>query len=41
MGDILFFGGLAGMGISFLLILILIPVFRRQRKKLLKRMEEE
>ena len=41
MGDILFFGGLAGMGISVLLILILIPVFRRQRKKLLKRMEEE
>lgn len=41
MGDILFFGGLAGMGISFLLILILIPVFRRQRKKLLKKMEEE
>lgn len=41
MGDILFFGGLAGMGISFLLILILVPVFRRQRKKLLKRMEEE
>ena len=41
MGDILFFGGLAGMGISFLLIVILVPVFRRQRKKLLKRMEEE
>lgn len=41
MGDILFFGGLAGMGISILLILILVPVFRWQRKKLLKRMEEE
>ncbi len=41
MGDMLFFGGLAGMGISFLLIVILVPVFRRQRKKLLKRMEEE
>ena len=41
MGDMLFFGGLAGMGISFLLIVILVPVFRRQRKRLLKRMEEE
>ncbi len=41
MGDILFFGGCVGMGISLLLILILIPVFRIQRKNLLKRMEEE
>jgi len=41
MGTILFFGGLAGMGISLLMILILIPVFRKNRKKLLKQMEEE
>ena len=41
MGNILFFGGLAGMGIFLFLILIFIPLFRNQRKKLLKRMEEE
>lgn len=41
MGDILFFGGCIGMGVSFLLIVILIPVFRQQRKKLLKQMKEE
>lgn len=41
MSDILFFGGCTGMGVSLLLILILIPIFRRQRKKLLKQMEEE
>lgn len=41
MGEMLFIGGLAGMGITILLLLILIPIFRRQRKKLLKQMEEE
>lgn len=41
MGNTLFLGGLAGMGISLLLILILIPVFRKNRKKLLRQMEEE
>ncbi len=41
MGNILFFGGLTGTGISLLLIVILIPIFRKQRKKLLKQMEEE
>ncbi len=41
MSDILFFGGCIGMGVSVLLILMLIPIFRIHRKKLLKRMEEE
>ncbi len=40
MGDMIFYGGLIGMGISLLLWLILIPVFRVQRKKLRKRIEE-
>ena len=41
MGELVFVGGLVGMGVSALLILILIPVFRKNRKKLLKQMEEE
>lgn len=40
MGNIIFYGGLAGMGITFLLGLILIPVFRGQRKKMYKKIED-
>lgn len=40
MGDMLFFGGLAGAGLCLLLCLILIPVFKWQRKRLLKMIEE-
>ncbi len=40
MGDYLFFGGLAGMGVSALAVLVLIPVFRAQRKKKLKKIEQ-
>lgn len=39
MGDMIFYGGLAGMGISLLLVLILLPVFRGQRKRLRKKIE--
>lgn len=39
MGDYLFYGGIAGMAGSLLLILILIPVFRAQRKKKLGKIE--
>ncbi len=39
MGDYLFYGGLAGMAGSVLLALILIPVFRSQRKRKLKGIE--
>ena len=40
MGDMIFYGGLAGMGISLLLLLILLPVFRGQRKRLRRKIEE-
>lgn len=41
MGNVIFLSGLVGMAFSVLLILILLSVFRRQRKKLLRQMEEE
>ncbi len=40
MTEILLFGGLAAMGVSLLLLLILIPVFRHQRKKVIRQIED-
>ncbi len=40
METILFYGGLAAMAVSLLLLLILVPVFRGQRKHLLKQLDE-
>lgn len=37
--DILFYGGLAAMAAAILLLMILIPVFRAQRKRLVKKIE--
>ncbi len=39
MGDYLFFGGLAGMAASAVLTLILLPLFRWQRKRKLAKIE--
>ncbi len=39
MGNYLFLGGLAGMAGSLLLTLILLPVFRWQRKRKLEKIE--
>ena len=40
MADLLWYGGLAGMAASLLVLIILLPVFRKKRKKLYKRIEE-
>lgn len=37
--DLLFYGGIAAMGAAVLLLIILIPVFRVQRKRLVKKIE--
>ncbi len=37
--DLLFWGGLIAMGTAVLLLLIFIPVFRAQRKRLVKKIE--
>lgn len=39
MTELLLYGGLAGMGVSLLLLIILVPVFRHQRKKMIERIE--
>ena len=39
MTDLLFWGGLIGMGAAVLLLLILIPVFGLMRRRLIKKIE--
>lgn len=39
MGDFYFYGGMALMAVCFLLIVILIPIFRAKRKRLIKQLE--
>ncbi len=40
MADLLWYGGLAGMAVSLLVLIILLPVFRKKRKSLYKQIEE-
>ncbi len=40
MADLLWYGGLTGMAVSLLVLLILLPVFRKKRKKLYREIEE-
>jgi len=40
-GEIMFYGGMAGMAFLILLSIVLALVFARKKKKLIKKIEEE
>ena len=40
MAELLWYGGLTGAGLSLVLLTILLPIFRKRRKRLLKEIEE-
>lgn len=39
-GDIMFYGGIAGAAVGVILIIICVNVFPRQRKKMLEKLSE-
>lgn len=40
-GMIMFYGGIAGMGLSVLLLILLIPIFSFKKKKLTQKINKE
>lgn len=40
MGNLMFYGGIAGVAVGIILIIVCVNVFPRQRKKMLEKLSE-